>query len=100
MPRSTNKKKRSRIEFEYTGHETVPKDVTHVRFHSNVREVPGYEYDDNDELIDHEYAFLGCTELKEVVLNEGLRKIGKHAFRDCTSLKRIEFPSSLTEIEE
>ena len=50
MPRSTNKKKRSRIEFEYTGHETVPKGVTHVRF-SNVREVPVMNIATLDRLI-------------------------------------------------
>jgi len=99
MSDDSNVWKLNRIEFEYTGHETVPKDVTHVRFHSSVIEVAGYEYDDY-EPIDHGYAFLGCKKLKEVVLNEGLLKIGKYAFSGCTSLKRIEFPSSLVEIGE
>ena len=40
----------------------------------------------------------GCTQLKEVVLNEGLQKIGEWAFMECKSLKSITFPSTLREI--
>ena len=36
--------------------------------------------------------------LREVVLKEGLLKIGGGAFQKCTSLLSIEFPSTLAEI--
>ena len=63
--------------FEYTGKGcVVPKDVTIIRFHPNVIKVEGE-------------AFRGCIKLREVVLNEGLQKIGYAAFYDCTSLESI-----------
>ncbi|KAL7526702.1 hypothetical protein ACHAXR_001607 [Thalassiosira sp. AJA248-18] len=72
--------------FEYTSVEgSVPKNVTRVIFSTTVTEVG-----DN--------AFDGCTKLKEVVLNEGLQKIGRAAFLGCKSLERIKFPSTLTEV--
>ena len=43
-------------------------------------------------------AFSGCTNLREVLLNEGLRKIGEYAFASCTSLQCIRLPSTLIEI--
>ena len=48
----------------YIGQEKVPKNVTHVRFHPSVVDV------------DRE-TFEECYELKEVVLNDGLREIGE-----------------------
>ncbi|WP_044420577.1 leucine-rich repeat domain-containing protein [Metamycoplasma hominis] len=42
-------------------------------------------------------AFLGCRNLKEVILNEGLEKIGAAAFRS-TKIESITIPSSLKEI--
>ncbi|KAL7523828.1 hypothetical protein ACHAXR_000349, partial [Thalassiosira sp. AJA248-18] len=75
----------SAVEFEYTGEGSVPKNVTRVKFHSAVTEV-------GDE------AFLGCRKLKEVVLNEGLQKIGRRSFQRCESLDNIRLPSSVTEI--
>ena len=50
-------------------------------------------------LLDNE-TFKGCTQLREVILNEGLRKIGKGAFADCTLLERIKFPSTVVNIDE
>ena len=80
----------SEVVFEYTGAEVeddVPKDVTIVRFHSSVTEVS------ND-------MFRECEQLKKVVLNEGLRKIGKHSFLNCRKLEHINFPSTLIEVCE
>jgi len=77
-------------EFEYTGNdESIPdKDnVTHARVHHSVVEIQ-----DN--------AFNDCYKLKKVLLNEGLKKIGKNAFKGCTSLQSITLPSSIVEIEE
>ena len=64
----------------------VPKDVTKVVFDSSVTKVK-------------ERAFEGCTKLKEVTLNEGLKSIGKCAFRGCESLRSIKLPSTATEVE-
>lgn len=71
------------VEFEYTGVEErkdVPKDVSIVRCHSSVTEV-GHN------------VFREFRKLKEVVLNEGLRKIGCDSFRSC-KLTSITFPSN------
>ena len=43
-------------------------------------------------------AFSGCT-LKEVLLPEGLEKIGEYAFEKCTQLQGTRFPDTLTEID-
>ena len=57
-----------------------------------------------------DYAFSGCTNLTEVVLSDGLKRIGKCAFSDnywwngpepsdyCKKLKIIKIPESVTEI--
>ncbi|MGC7169753.1 leucine-rich repeat protein [Metamycoplasma hominis] len=42
-------------------------------------------------------AFSGCRNLKEVILNEGLEKIGAWAFED-TKIESITIPSSIKEI--
>ena len=76
------------VEFEYTGKGySVPKDVTIVRFHPSVIEV-------------RQYAFYDCKQLREVIFNDGLQKIGWNAFRNCTSLSSIALPSTVTEIGE
>ena len=36
--------------------------------------------------------------MKEVVLNEGLRVVGPHAFYNCKSLREIELPSTIIEV--
>ena len=72
---------------EYTGKGcVVPKDVTIVRFHPSVAEV-------------EEEAFSSCKQLREVVFNERLQKVGMSAFYECTSLSSIELPSTVTEVE-
>ena len=44
------------------------------------------------------YAFYKCTKLSEVVLNEGLERIGSYAFDSC-QLKKVIIPSTCTVIE-
>ena len=66
--------------FIYTEGVEVPLDVVRVRVDSSVAVIP----DD---------AFGWCHQLKEVDLCEGLLEIGKHAFKECTSLKKITIPS-------
>ncbi|MBQ4072910.1 MAG: leucine-rich repeat domain-containing protein [Clostridia bacterium] len=43
-------------------------------------------------------AFLGCTSLTSVVIEDGVTSIGHYAFEGCTSLTSIEIPSSVTSI--
>ena len=74
-----------KVEFEYTGKISVPKNVTFVRFHPSITKI-------EDE------AFKDCKLLNQVVFNEGLKKIGKNAFEDCNSLESITLPSTVTDI--
>ena len=39
-----------------------------------------------------EYAFLGCTNLRDMPLPSSLRKIGEGAFRECGALTAISLP--------
>ena len=77
--------------FVYTGPglfhpKDVPNDVVvRVQFDASVVEVSNY-------------AFCNCKKLREVVLNDGLRKIGGSAFISCTSLQHITLPVTITEI--
>jgi len=88
MPKKRKTPETSEVVFEYKGIEErddVPENVTIVRFHSSVTEVR------------HD-MFQNCKQLKEVVFNEGLRKIGNMAFYDCSELVHIIFPSTLLEM--
>ena len=74
------------VVYEYTGNgQQVPEDVVCVRFHPSVVEVD-------------DAAFYKRSNLREVVFNEGLVKIGNFAFDECTSLESITIPSSVKEI--
>lgn len=42
-----------------------------------------------------EKAFMDCTSLEKVILNEGLIEIGNYAFFSCDKLKTITIPSSV-----
>lgn len=46
------------------------------------------------------YAFISCSNLKEITLPDGLTTIGDNAFDSCTSLKEISIPDSVTSIGE
>lgn len=90
------------------GAECFVKDsVLHVP--SGVREIKAYEFSDRCDFNRIEfsgrglhkigdYAFLGCVELKEVSLPEGVTELGEGCFRECEKLSRIVFPTSLTRI--
>ena len=41
------------------------------------------------------YSFDNSQYLEKVTLKEGIQKIGAYAFRKCTSLKEIRFPSTI-----
>ena len=41
------------------------------------------------------YSFYGATDLVEIVIGEGVKKIGHDAFARCTSLSKVTLPSTL-----
>lgn len=43
-------------------------------------------------------AFLGCSNLKKVILSDSLQKIGSYAFANCPKLKELEIPKATEEI--
>ena len=43
-------------------------------------------------------AFSSCTNLRDVVLNNGLKEIGSNAFHSCSSLQFINIPSTVKTI--
>ena len=61
----------------------LPDDVVHVRVDPSVTMI-------------HAEAFKDRTKLEDVELHEGLLEIRHTAFRNCTSLKRMEIPSTVT----
>lgn len=44
------------------------------------------------------YAFMACSDLREVRLPASLRRIGEGAFRECKSLTRMVLPDSVEDI--
>ena len=69
------------------GQQVVPQHVTHVRIDKSVDEI-----EDN--------AFLDRVHLVQVDSHDGLRKIGKWAFRGCKSLRQINNLESVVEIDD
>ncbi|QKX31352.1 leucine-rich repeat domain-containing protein [Metamycoplasma hominis] len=59
----------------------MDKETTKVTIPNNIKEI-----DDS--------AFLGCQNLKKVILNEGLEKIGDEAFYN-TNIESITIPASV-----
>ena len=47
-----------------------------------------------------DYAFYGCEKLSNVILEDGVEKIGYACFLDCRELKDISLPNTLTSIED
>ena len=43
-------------------------------------------------------VFIDCSRLREIVLNEGLKKIERKTFGSCSALQRIHLPSTIIEI--
>ena len=52
----------------------------------------------NTEFVDE--AFKGCYNLQQLVLPEGLQKVGYMMVAECVNLQSIEIPASVTEIEQ
>ncbi len=45
-------------------------------------------------------AFKDCVTLKEIIIPEGIRRIGYRAFQGCTALETVLFPQSLEVIDD
>ena len=74
--------------FEYMGNgRRAPEDVVRVVFHPSVVKV------DSD-------VFCRCRKLKEIVLNEGLKKLENQVLFGCESLEHITLSSTVTDIGE
>ena len=43
-------------------------------------------------------AFWGCNQMKSVILEEGVEKIGFFAFGHCTALESLNIPASITNV--
>ena len=43
-------------------------------------------------------AFMGRSDIRNVVIGEGITALGDSAFRDCSSIETIELPESLTKL--
>lgn len=69
----------------YSGDGAVPMEVSELSVHHSVVAIP-------------RYAFCKRSNLKKVVLCEGLRIIGGHAFEDCVRLESIKIPFNVIEI--
>ena len=72
--------------YEYTGIETIPENVT---YNSNTYRVTSIG----------EYAFRGCSSLTSITIPENVTTIGFGAFIDCTGLTSITIPKGVTSIE-
>ena len=92
IPKLFNKKKTAEVViiYNYKQGDTVPKNVTKVIFDASVTEIPDGTYPEG--------VFSHCTNLKEVIFNDGLQKIGEWAFSQCKLLTIIKLPSTVTEI--
>jgi hypothetical protein len=49
------------------------------------------------ETVDN-YAFMGCSNLKKVCLQDGVTRVNYGAFLNCTSLNTVELPDTVTNI--
>ena len=95
--------------FEYTGVGcSVPEDVTSVRFIDGLQKIGDDAFYGCSLLAIITLpstvtetginAFCGCSNLREVTLNNGLQKIGDVAFSNCTLLESIKLPPTVVDI--
>ena len=91
----------TRDEFEYhTAKEIrIPNTITTIT-QQEIQKYPNMEtvYIPSSVTSIDNYAFSGCSKLKNVIFEEGsqLETIGNYAFNGCTSLKSIEIPDNVT----
>ena len=79
---------------------TIPSSIKEI--HSSAFEGSGIETITIPSTVEMvgEYAFLNCTSLSDVELQEGFKNISIGMFKGCTSLETLDLPSSLETIEE
>lgn len=104
----STKKTACLIKGKYLGDTTIPGTIT---YEGITYQVTSIEYDallraDVTSVIVSEgvtkignYAFKGCTNLKNVSLPNTLKSLGVEAFHSCSSLTSIILPNSLETIE-
>lgn len=79
---------------------------------ASVREISAFAYIDRTDITEvafepgsqlqeiGEYAFMGCTGLKEFVVPEGVSVIRAGTFRECSALRSVTLPSTLLDIKQ
>lgn len=69
--------------------DTIPDNITHLKIHPSVEEIPPYTFENCKSLLSIEFPI------------EGLIRIGCDAFRRCVNLKAVnKFPSTLKDIRD
>ena len=71
--------------YVYNGDDAVLMEATELSVHHSVVAIP-------------DFAFFERSNLKKVVLCEGLRIIGERSFQNCLALESIKIPSTVIEI--
>ncbi len=85
---------------------SIPSSVTEIGESNNGNSVGVFSYCSALETITipgsvemlNEKLFLGCSNLRSVTLEEGVKKIGSNVFGWCGKLKELTLPDSLTTI--
>lgn len=79
---------------------------------ASVQEIPPFAYIDRTDITEvvfepgskleeiGEYAFMGCSSLREFEVPEGVSAIRAGTFRECTSLRSVALPSTLLDIKQ
>lgn len=66
--------------------------------HVSVQACPKITVTSGDSIPDN--CFNYCTNLTQITLPEGLKRIGARAFGNCSALRQIDLPDTVTEIGE
>jgi len=74
----------------------VPKEKKYIKggTYENRMDITTIQFPDTIEHIE-DYAFYGCSNLKEISFSESLKYIGEYAFEGCSSLTRISIPQNV-----
>ena len=85
-----------------TGHLTVYKDVNYdydlfYYWHEYRGQIKSIEFGSKVTKIG-KYAFRDCTSLTSVIIPKGVTSIGQYAFEGCSALEDVTIPQSVTSI--